>query len=112
MGMTAGNRRAKISAWLLFSDPVQKRLKLGSLTKQIQTIIRTSEIGIGISRVKLLVAGLAERRAMFGFSTFLLGPQVMQRDQPRRYFPVTQGTSDELSLWIKHVMRIVRPSLP
>src|SRR2546423_14048284 len=65
--MVAGDQRAEIPIRFLLSNPIQKRLKLRSLTEQIDAIIRAGEVGIGIGRVKLLVAGVAEWGAVVGF---------------------------------------------
>jgi len=102
----AGDQRAKITIRFLLANPLQEGLKLGSLTQQIDAIIRAGEVGIGIGRVKLLVAGFAEWRAMLGFAALLSWSQVMQRNEAARDLAVTQRTGDKFRLWIMHEISI------
>jgi hypothetical protein len=98
VGVGVGHDRAEIAIRFLFADPLQKGLKLRRIAEQLDSIVEPRQFGIGPDRVKLLVARLAERRAMLGFSALLPGSQVMLRDQVARNLALTERANG-IILW-------------
>src|SRR6266545_6860572 len=61
---------AEVSAGLLFADPFQEGLKLGDLAEQIDSEEIAREVLVCERGVDLLVAGLAQGRAVLGGAAF------------------------------------------
>ena len=90
--MGIGHDSAEIAIRLLLADPFEERLKLRRFAQQFDSIVKPRQFRIRPRRVQLLVAGLAERRAMLSFAAFLPGGQMMLRNQRPRDMALAQRT--------------------
>ena len=81
-GVLVGAGGVEITGGVLLADPGEERLKLGGVVQGGEIIKGFGELGVGVGRVELLVAGSAERGAVFGAAALLARGEVVQRDQP------------------------------
>src|SRR3954447_13607858 len=73
----------EVSVGGLPADPLEERLEQRCRAQRLKTVVDTGEIGVAVGRVDLLVARLAQRRAVLGLAALLARLEVMKRDQVR-----------------------------
>ena len=71
----------EIPVRLLFSDPLQKWLKLRRFAERFERGVHPRQVVVRECRVDLLVTRLAQRHAVIGLAALLFREQVMKGDQ-------------------------------
>jgi hypothetical protein len=69
--MSVGQHSPEVPIGLLLPDPPQKALQRGRLPEGLNRVVELRQVGIRERCVELLVARLAQRRAILGLATFL-----------------------------------------
>ena len=68
-----GHHRSEVAIGFLLADPFEERLELRGGAEQVDAVVEPGQLGVGPGGVQLLVAGLAERRAVFRLAALLFG---------------------------------------
>ena len=88
--------RPEIPIWALPANPIQKRLEQRRVAQGLDAVVQPRQVRVAERRVHLLVARLAERRAMLGLAAFLPGLEMMLGDQARRDSALAEFARDPL----------------
>ena len=87
---------------LLLSNPMQECLQFRRGLERGHIAVGFLKLPIGIGRVELLVAGFAERDAVFRAAAARFGFQVVQRDEVWRNVPSTKLARRVTGIWGYH----------
>jgi len=92
VGVCVGKDRPEVPTGVLLPDPLQKRLQRDRLAEGLDRVVELGEVVVRKRRVKLLMARLAEWRAVLGLAALLHGLEVMLRDQVSRNVSLAEPT--------------------
>ena len=81
VGVGVGGDGSEVPVGLLFLDPGEEGLELGSLSEGFDGGEFLVEVFVGVGGVELFVAGFAQGRAVLGLAASLLGLEVVEGDE-------------------------------